>query len=274
MHHHPTSAGLDDYDWPTCVAPGCGRQLWVAEAGRYACRPCEEATARRITELPALFARLNTTASLMRGARRSGAGASGSKTPPIPARLEVLALVGPGGVAARLQAIEDSWRQVLGWPTPPPVERRSVHPVWRDSRGVQHVGEAVHEDRVYPYWRAGSTADAVPRRVAFLANNLLWACSSYEEVGQDIEDLRRLHAECKAIVADERRPGRVKIGLCPVTLDDGGPCGAQLTATAASHRVHCGQCGTRWETLGEWRTLRAAQEAVTDEQTRQTGAAA
>lgn len=241
MHHHPTSAGLDDYDWPTCVAPGCGRQLWVAEAGRYACRPCEDATARRITELPALFARLNTTAALMRGARRSGAGTSGSKTPPIPPRLEVLALVGPGGVAARLSAIEDAWRQVLGWTVAP--------------------------------WR-GSPAQAIPELAGFLANNLLWACSSYEEVGQDIEDLRRLHAECKAIVADERRPGRVKIGLCPVTLDDGGPCGAQLTATAASHRVHCGQCGTRWETLGEWRTLRAAQEAAADEQARQTGAAA
>lgn len=241
MHDHPTSAGLDDYDWPTCVAPGCGRQLWVAEAGRYACRPCEDATARRITELPALFARLNTTAALMRGARRSGAGTSGSKTPPIPPRLEVLALVGPGGVAARLSAIEDAWRQVLGWTVAP--------------------------------WR-GSPAQAIPELAGFLANNLLWACSSYEEVGQDIEDLRRLHAECKAIVADERRPGRVKIGLCPVTLDDGGPCGAQLTATAASHRVHCGQCGTRWETLGEWRTLRAAQEAAADEQARQTGAAA
>lgn len=241
MHHHPTNAGLDDYDWPTCLAPGCGRQLWVAEAGRYACRPCQEATVRRITELPALFARLNTTAALMRGARRSGAGTSGSKTPPIPPRLEVLALVGPGGVAARLQAIEDAWRQVLGWTVAP--------------------------------WR-GSPAQAIPVLAGFLANNLLWACSSYEEVGQDIEDLRRLHAECKAIVADERRPGRVKIGFCPVTLDDGGPCGAQLTATAASHRVHCGQCGARWETLGEWRTLRAAQEAAAEEQARQTGAAA
>lgn len=241
MHDHPTSAGLDDYDWPTCVAPGCGRQLWVAEAGRYACRPCEDATARRITELPALFARLNTTVSLMRGARRSGAGTSGSKTPPIPPRLEVLALVGPGGVAARLSAIEDAWRQVLGWTVAP--------------------------------WR-GSPAQAIPVLAGFLTNNLLWACSSYEEVGQDIEDLRRLHAECTAIVTDERRPGRVKIGLCPVTLDDGGPCGAQLTATAASHRVHCAACGTRWETLGEWRTLRAAQEAISEQQRRKMEAAA
>jgi hypothetical protein len=162
----------------------------------------------------------------MRGAQRTGGGSSGSKAPPIPPRLEVLGLVGPGGVAARLSAIEDSWRSALGWTVAP--------------------------------WR-GSPAQAVPQLAQFLANNLLWACSSYEEVGQDIDDLRRLHGECTAIVNDERRPGRVKIGNCPVKVED-KLCWAPLTARADSHRVNCGTCGARWETLGEWRELRAAQE--------------
>lgn len=223
MYDHSTP--LDSYEWPTCTA--CGRELWTAEAGRIACRPCEEKTAVRIAELPGLFLHLDTTASLMRGARRPGAG-GGSKTPPIPPRLEVLALVGPGGVAARLSAIEDSWRAALGWTVAP--------------------------------WR-GSPAQAVPHLTGFLANNLLWACSSYEEVGQDIDDLRRLHAECTALVNDERRPGRVQIGNCPVRVDDGW-CWTPLTARADSHRIHCGACGARWETLGEWRELRAGQERV------------
>jgi hypothetical protein len=175
-----------------------------------------------------LFARLDTTAALMRGARRPGAGSSGSKTPPIPPRLEVLALVGPGGVAARLSAIEDAWRQTLGWTVAP--------------------------------WR-GSPGQAVPQLTAFLTNNLLWACSSYESIGQDIDDLRRLHAECTALVNDERRPGRVQIGNCPVRVGD-SVCWQPLTARADSHRIQCGACGARWETLGEWRELRAAQEAV------------
>lgn len=223
MYDHPTP--LDDYSWPTCTA--CGRELWVAEANRVACRPCEDKTATRVAELPALFLHLDTTTSLMRGARRPGAG-GGSKTPPIPPRLEVLALVGPGGVAARLSAIEDSWRAALGWTVAP--------------------------------WR-GSPAQSVPLLAGFLANNLLWACSSYGEVGQDIDDLRRLHAECTALALDERRPGRVQIGNCPVRTDDGW-CWTPLTARADSHRIHCGNCGGRWETLGEWRDLRAAQEAV------------
>ncbi|GAA4824318.1 hypothetical protein [Streptomyces ziwulingensis] len=234
MHDHPTT-DLDGYDWPVCVTPRCTRRLWVAEAGRWACRPCEDATTKRITELPGLFRRLDTTAMLMRGARRPGGATSGSKTPPVPPRLEVLALVGPGGIAARLSAIEDAWRKVLGWTVAP--------------------------------WR-GSPAEAVPQHAAFLANNLLWACSSYEEVGQDIDDLRRLHGECAALASGEKRPGRVGIGICPVVVGDRW-CGTALTATTNSHRVHCAGCGARWDGLGEWRNLRAAQEAVLEKQARQ-----
>lgn len=239
MYDHP-SAALEDYEWPVCVTPRCNRQLWVAEAGRWACRPCEDVTAQRITELPGLFTRLSTTSMLMRGARKPGAGTSGSKTPPIPPRLDVLALVGPGGIAARLRDIEDAWRKELGWTVAP--------------------------------WR-GSPSEAIPRHTEFLANNLLWACSSYESVGQDIDDLRRLHGECTALANHEPRAGRVQIGACPNSVDDGW-CGQPLTASTDNHRVHCGTCGARWDGLGEWRELRAAQEVVLAEQVQETGAAA
>jgi len=234
-------AAPEDYEWPVCVTPNCNRQLWVAEAGRWACRPCEDATAKRISELPALFRQLDTTAALMKGASRSSSPTSGSRTPPIPPRLDVLNLVSPGGIAARLSAIEDAWRAELGWTIAP--------------------------------WR-GSPAQAVPRLAEFLANNLLWACSSYEAVGQDIDDLRRLHAECTALANDERRPGRVQIGNCPVRDGVGDLCWTPLTARADSHRVRCGACGSRWETLGEWRELRAAQERVLAEAARQQEAEA
>lgn len=224
--HDPTPE--DGYEWPTCVTPRCNRQLWVAEVGRWACRPCEESTTTRLAELPSLFVRLDSTAALMKGPSRPGAGGSGTRTAPIPPRLDVLNVVGPGGVAARLSAIEDAWRSVLGWTVAP--------------------------------WR-GSPAQAVPELAKFLTDNLLWACSSYEEVGADIDDLRRLHGEMTALVNDERRPGRVQIGNCPVRVGD-EVCWTPLTARADSHRVRCDGCGNRWETLGEWRELRAAQEAV------------
>lgn len=228
MYDHPTPAPLDDFEWPVCVTPRCNRQLWTAEAGRWACRPCEDRTATRITELPALFRQLDTTAALMKGASRVSSGGSGTRTAPIPPRLDVLNMVGPGGVAARLSAIEDSWRQVLGWTVAP--------------------------------WR-GSPAQAVPLLAEFLANNLLWACSSYEEVGQDIDDLRRLHTQCKNVVEQKQTPGDVKIGLCPVVVEE-RLCVEQLYASARSFKTACTACGTSWEGEDEWRDLRAAQERV------------
>lgn len=225
MYDHADA--LDDYLWPVCVTPNCKRRLWVAEAGRWACRPCEDRAAQWIAELPVLFRQLDTTAMLMKGSSRVS-GPSGSKTPPIPPRIDVLNLVGPGGIAARLRDIEDAWRAVLGWTVAP--------------------------------WR-GSPAEAIPQHASFLANNLLWACSSYEPVGQDIDDLRRLHGEVKA--AAERKPkfGNVKIGLCPVRLDD-GPCGEQLYASARSFKTACVSCGSAWKGEDEWRQLVAGQQRV------------
>ncbi|KAB1146811.1 hypothetical protein F7R91_14635 [Streptomyces luteolifulvus] len=234
MHDQPS---LDGYEWPVCVTPRCKRQLWIAEAGRWACRPCEDATATRISELPALFRRLDTTAMLTRGARNPGAGTTGSRTPPIPPRLDVLNLVGPGGIAARLRDIEDAWRSALSWTIAP--------------------------------WR-GNPAEAIPHHARFLTDNLLWACSSYESVGQDIADLRRLHAQCKALTEQKPKTGQVKIGLCPVQIDD-QPCGTQLTASTRSFKTTCPTCDTSWEGEQQWRVLRRAQEQVTAE-TAQTAA--
>ncbi|MET7795666.1 hypothetical protein [Streptomyces decoyicus] len=224
--NHPAQ----EYDWPACA--GCDRPLWETELGRHACRPCEDKTLRRLRELPGLFAQLNTTASLMRGARKVGAATSGSRVPPIPPRLEVLSLVAAGGVAVRLRDIEDAWRAALGWTVAP--------------------------------WR-GSPAQAVPEHTKFLINNLPWAVDDYESIGQDIEDLRRLHAECTAALTGERRPGRVNIGLCPVTDGETGDrCNTQLTASAASPRIQCGNCETEWPDMAAWRDLRRQQEAATE----------
>lgn len=235
----PAAEADDEYEWPVCATPRCARQLWANEVGRQVCRPCEDQANTHLAALPGLFARLNTTAVLMRGARKPGGG-GGSNVPPIPPRLDVLALTGPGGIATRLRDIEDAWRAALGWTVAP--------------------------------WR-GNPAEAIPEHVRFLLNNLPWAADAYESVGQDVADLRRLHAETTAAILGERRPGRVPIGLCPIALDT-GLCRQQLTATAADHRVRCGNCGARWDGLADWRELRTAQQAVLERDALQHQAAA
>jgi DNA-directed RNA polymerase subunit RPC12/RpoP len=220
-----------EYVWPKCVA--CRRDLWENEYERQACRPCEDRAAGQLAEIGPLFARLDTTAALVRGSRRTSAAPSGSRTPPLPVSLAVLNLAAVGGVATRLLAIEDSWRQALGWSLAP-----EVRPLTRV------VGEGLK----------------------FLRNNLLWACSSYESVADDLEEIRRLHAEATAALSPDPRPGRVKIGSCPVVCEDGLPCRTPLTVTTANSRIRCGGCGSRWDDLDAWRQLRQAQEALLREE--------
>jgi DNA-directed RNA polymerase subunit RPC12/RpoP len=224
--HDLATAEDQSYEWPRCVA--CSKDLWADETNRWACRPCQDRTGKRLAELPGLFARVNSTAALVRGSRRGTGMPTGSRVPPIPANAEVLNLAAAGGVATRLQVIEDAWRQTLGWTVTP--------------------------------WR-GNAGQSLPKQIEFLTNNLGWACERYEEVGQDIEEVRRLHAECTGALSPDSKPGRVRIGLCPVVFDS-GRCAAQLTATTANHKVRCPKCLTEWPDLGAWRELRRAQEAA------------
>lgn len=237
---HEPAAPLDDHQWPTCAA--CQRDLWEAEYDRQACRPCQDKAASRLAELGPLFARIDSTAALMKGRRGAASGPTGTRTPPLPLNVTVLNLAAAGGVATRLQAIEDSWRQALGWTIAPRTDGRTV----------------------FAPWRAIPARD-VPARITFLSNNLLWACSSYESIADDLEEIRRLHAECTAALSPDRRPGRVKVGYCPVRYDTGERCQQPLTATAASHRIHCGGCGARWDDMDAWRALRREQDAMYQE---------
>jgi DNA-directed RNA polymerase subunit RPC12/RpoP len=236
-----TPAGPDSYEdsyvWPTCLA--CGRNLWDDELDRYACQPCEDGTRTRLQQLPNLFTHLNQTVALIPGARKTnGSTPTGSRTAPLPVRLDVLDLTGPGGIATRLQAIEDSWRKALG----------------------RRITAATDGIRVFASWRTNPTR-AVPGHIDFLTINLRRACEVYESIGQDIDGIRKLHATCKAAADGERRSGKVPVGLCPTRTED-GVCATPLTATASSHRVRCNSCGSRWESMAEWRTLKAAQEQI------------
>lgn len=230
----------DDYTWPTCTA--CGHDLWQTETHRRTCRPCEDRTRTRLTELPDLFNQLNQTATLMRGTSPSSSPTSGTKAPPIPPRLEVLTLTAPGGAHRTLQDIEDAWRTALDWQHQPRTDATSVN--------------------TFAPWRADPTVD-VPRHATVLLNNLPWACEQYDSIGQDIEEIRRLHRAITAALTNERRPGRIPIGFCPtLTGDDGQPCGADLTASTASNRIHCPTCDTRWDTIDDWKRLRADQQTI------------
>ncbi|MBM9509964.1 hypothetical protein [Actinacidiphila acididurans] len=243
-HNTPAVSG-DEYAWPTCIA--CHRDLWPDEHGRHACRACQDRAAHRLASIRALYPYLDTTSALTRH-RGGDSGRSGSRTDaPVPVNLAVLTLTTAGGVATRLQAIEDSWRTAL---------RR-------------HIG-------TWP----GSPRQAIPVHIEFLRINLEWACESHLEVADDLEEIRRLHDQCTtalrgALDPGERRPGPVPIGPCPTPLpglSGAGPaaapgapalCGTPLTTRPGAQRVHCPTCGTTWEGATAWINLRRAQNTHT-----------
>lgn len=227
---------LDDYEWPTCTA--CQRNLRENEHHRWVCWICQDHTSERLAQLPDLFTHITKTAALHRTQHAEHAAVSGSHTPPAPVNLTVLALAAVGGVATRLQAIEDSWRTALG---------RRIEPV-TDASGTH----------VLPSWRANA-ARAVPEHVNFLRINLERACERYESVGQDIDEIRTLVAECKQALTPDTRPTRVTVGRCPVKTGT-RRCGQMLTANARTAKVRCPECGTEWKGYAGWTELRAGQE--------------
>lgn len=242
---NPAPAPDDDtYTRPQCTS--CTRTLRDDETGRHACRPCEAAAGQHLAVIDGLFPFLATTRALIPG-HRGPTGPSGTRTTaPLPVDLTVLDLTANGGAATRLQVIEDAWRLAMGRRIP-----------------VRH--DAV---RLFAAWRSRPATD-IPGCIAFLRINLERACETYAEVGQDLQEIRRLHDQCQAahdaaVDPGEIRPRPVPAGLCPATTTgDGAPCLAPLTVTAGAAGIRCRTCGARWDSSTWLTVLRPAQRALT-----------
>jgi hypothetical protein len=226
---------LPDDDPTTDIqCTGCHRNLWPDELTHYTCRACRNRAATHLATITTLWPRLNTTGALTPTTQGPSAGRrapNGAHTAPLPLRLHPLTLTATGGVSTRLQAIEDSWRAARG-------------------------------RRLAPW--AGSPHQAVTAHLAFLRINLDWACESYPEIAQDIDELRRLANEMTTALDPGPSSIRIQIGSCPALPDDATtPCGTPLTASTSTHSVRCDTCGTRWDGLTAWTDLRTAQTALT-----------
>lgn len=97
----------------TCVI--CYRDLYADEADRYCCHPCQRRIDDDLAALPGLYADL--AASLAPGAGGDGPRVSGSRSAPVPVRLDALSLIADGGVTATLEAWVIDWAD-RGYATP------------------------------------------------------------------------------------------------------------------------------------------------------------
>lgn len=152
---------------PACVH--CHATLWTAElaAGRWACERCELHAFQQLRGLPALFRRVNSLATLMKGSSGDHIG-SPNREAPAPLKIGVLSLTANGGVVTTLQAIEDSWRM---------VRRRPMGP-------TRHCSD-------------------IDGAVEYLTINLRWACERYEEIGHDLTTIARLDRQLSGLDTGE-----------------------------------------------------------------------
>jgi hypothetical protein len=224
----PTTPTEQHHDeGPRCTH--CRRNLFDHELNRWACRPCEDRAAKQIRELPSLHHQLG--AALIPGARTSdnGSKVTVSRAAPIPIALAPLSLQAAGGISTALQAIEDSWRTALGWT----------------------VGNRSDGHRIFATWRSAPARDVITH-AAFIGNNLLWACASYEEIAYDLDSINTLYWQAKNALSDTR-PRIIRV-TCRAVYDDGRECGERLPVDITRVSVKCRACGSRWG-REEWDAL-------------------
>jgi hypothetical protein len=174
----------------TCTR--CFTDLWADELGRQLCRPCEDRTAGHLAAIcgtRGLYAQL--AHHLERGASSGGPAVSGSRTAPVPLRLEILNLQTAGGPV--LGPLE-TW--VRDW----------------EAHGHAELGEG------------GSLQQRVDHACSTLRFNLGWAASHHMAADAFADEIAGIHRTLSGITSGEKAPRRIPVQcgcgqILHVTLD-------------------------------------------------------
>jgi hypothetical protein len=183
---------IDDNPRPRCVI--CPRDLRDDEAGRYACRLCEQRISRDLTALAGpggLYARLCLRIYPGRGG--DGGAVSGTPSRSMPLNAEVLSLTATGGIVSTLETWVEDWA----------------------TYGLGTIGIG------------GRLQYRVDRAVATLHLNLGRACSVHPALDEFAAEVGQAVRRCEALITGQRAPRRIPV-QCPcgtvlkVTLDTPG----------------------------------------------------
>jgi hypothetical protein len=189
---------------------------------------CAERLAADLRAIPGHYALMG--AVLAPGTAGGGAHVSGTRTAPLPVRLEPLSLRAKGGMVTVMASWEVDWRETLGWD---------------------------------PGYRGGGQQD-LAAIVLWLRAHLPWAVESHPAVNEFAAEVRDLLHQCKA--AAGLLPRMMRIGDCPNVPDgEQEPCATALYADPMGDAIRCRRCGARWP-RGQWmllgETLRDEQETA------------
>ncbi|WP_318201081.1 hypothetical protein [Streptomyces sp. SCL15-4] len=180
----------------SAVCAVCSTGLYDTE--QQTCRPCTERVAANLTALAGpegLYARLS--ASLHPGSRTGGPAVSGSRTAPLPVRLEVLnAMTERGPVLGPLEGWVRDWEQ---------------------------YGRATVDE-------AGTLQQRLDHAVGTLRFNLAWAAGQHPAFADFADELWTITRRCRTAAGEEKPPVKVPVAcrcgqILRISLDmDGIEC--------------------------------------------------
>jgi hypothetical protein len=195
------------------------------------CASCRKATERSlcplcweysVEKLKSFSNKYKQLESEMLPAQGYGERVGGSKTPPIPVRVETLHLR-TGGISKPLMAHEANIR----------VEQRHTRITFR---GEEH--------------------NRIEITCKYLTAQAEWIFTSYQEVGKLAADIDLINKQINTVLG--YRSDLLTIGTCPSVDDKGETCGNKLQVNPATLTsfgdIKCRACNTVWSSE-KWRLL-------------------
>jgi hypothetical protein len=191
---------------PVCTC--CGSNFWAEELGRQACFRCQDAADEHLKALAGptgLYARL--PAAMMPGKGGDNSRVSGSRTPPLPLRIEPLSLSARGGVVTILQMWAEDWHELM--------------------------------ERNPPEWR-GDFQQQCDQVVQTLRFNLEWAARDHLAFDEFSDEVRHMRRSCEWAVLGEPPELLTTVG-CNVT-----GCPGTMNVAISTDYTKCPECGERY----------------------------
>lgn len=190
----------------------CGRK-----ASKPACDRCWARGFNTLKDLPSYYYALE---AFLVPAKGYGEKVQGTRTPPLPARLNVLHLR-TGGISNKITFHE------------------------REIRSLQSHATITFR---------GDEGERIEASVRYLVNQWEWIVENYDP--GILVDLDGLYGEIQGAIGNKSED--ITIGSCPAEYDDGSPCGAILRVSQkileTMSDIRCPNCATVWESR-KWRLL-------------------
>lgn len=188
------------------------------------CAPCTSRMRDQLRDLVEEYALLDATPGSSTGQR-----VSGTRTAPLPVRLDVLSLVGPGSANVHVDRRDEHDDQIGELPTATWLLQWVID--WRDYRG---------QTEELP----GLSITAMTR---WLEHRLDWAADEHPAVDDFASELAAQVRALRGVNRAGEPSDRSKVGPCPQQLADGDTCRTTLYMHDRIDFITCGGCGAEWQ---------------------------